>query len=289
MTKIEELRKAIEEACGTGDALLKSQMGFDFGATTTPNPHHAAYARRNASGTVSQIQAKGAPPPEHHAMVKELHDAFERHDRRGRGGMGIGIEHPDYSTPDKYLQTAKNILMYQGHYRLGAKGRDEVTGILGRHIRQMEPQGHDEQPVTVQTANAGRTHAIPQRPTYPAPSSMTTADLHKIIESREAHTEDFIGDLKPGDKTELVWSSGRKQEITIKGSAAAPSPAVKSLIAQVEKAATNLLTNSAMEPHRPEVEQMISELHKFPSAGHASAIVGRLVDMGLEAQQAEPK
>ncbi len=63
MTKLDELQKAIEEAAETSlEMLRKSQMSLDFSA---PNPHahdhHVAYTRTNASGTVSNIAAKGAP------------------------------------------------------------------------------------------------------------------------------------------------------------------------------------------------------------------------------------
>ena len=57
MTKLQELQKAIDETAEAGISMLrKSQMALDFSST---NPHHAAYTRTNASGTVSQIQAKG--------------------------------------------------------------------------------------------------------------------------------------------------------------------------------------------------------------------------------------
>ena len=220
--------------------------------------------------------------------------------------MGISTDHPDYATPEKYLQTAKNILKYQGYERLVKRGADEVGGMLNRHISKLEGGAErtaaheaqespaqeakehdekDEQPVVVQEAKVDAEYRIPQRPTYPAPNSMTTADLQKIIESREAYTEDFIGDLKAGDKTELVWSSGKKQEITIKAPAAAPAPEVAHLITQVEEAATGILTHEAMQPHRAEIEQMIRELHQYPSAGHAKTIVERLKDMGEEAAE----
>lgn len=62
---IRELEKAIRAAAQAGLGILKkSQMAFNF--TAGPNPHHVAYARSNASGTVSYIQAKGShvvPPP----------------------------------------------------------------------------------------------------------------------------------------------------------------------------------------------------------------------------------
>jgi hypothetical protein len=201
MSKFEELSKAIEEAGGTIEGLLrKSQMGFDFGAATTLNPHHAAYARRNARGTVSQIEAKGTPVPEHHAMVKELHDAFERHDKRGRRGMGINTEHPDYSTPEKYLQTAKNILKYRGHERLGVRGRDEVAGILVRHIKQLA-QDHDEQPVTIQAAKVDAGHRIPPSPEVAhlitqVDAAATGLLAHPQMQQHRAEVETMLRELK---------------------------------------------------------------------------------------------
>jgi len=153
---LETLQKSCHEArAASADLLLKSQMGFDFGSPS-PNPHanHKAYQRTSASGAVSQIQQEGSP---HQEMVKELHDAFERHDKRGRGGMGITHEHPDYSTPEKYAKTAKNILKFRGHERLGKKGAGEVEGMLKRHIGAIEG---DEQPVTVQDAKKDEGHKI---------------------------------------------------------------------------------------------------------------------------------
>jgi len=59
MTKLDELQKAIEEVAEAGTEMLrKSQMSLDFSA---PNPHHVAYTRTNASGTVNNIAAKGTP------------------------------------------------------------------------------------------------------------------------------------------------------------------------------------------------------------------------------------
>jgi hypothetical protein len=45
-------------------ALRKSQMGFDF---ANGHDHHVGYTRTNASGTVSQIKAKGSPHTIYHA------------------------------------------------------------------------------------------------------------------------------------------------------------------------------------------------------------------------------
>lgn len=65
MSKIDELQKAIDEAAMAGVLMIrKSQMSFDF---TASNPHHVAYTRTNASGTVSNIQAKGS---ERYKVVK---------------------------------------------------------------------------------------------------------------------------------------------------------------------------------------------------------------------------
>lgn len=99
------------------------------------HPDHAAYTRTTASGATANVAQKGQP---HHEMIKELHDAFERHDKKGRGGMGISTDHPDYSTPEKYAKTAKNILKYKGHERLSKQGSAEVGAMLERHIKQLE-------------------------------------------------------------------------------------------------------------------------------------------------------
>ena len=132
MDIIEELAKAIRETAEAGaDLLKKSQASSEFKPGPNPHVNHKAYTRTSANGTVSQIGQKGTP---HVEMVKELHDAFERHDKKGRGGTGIDTSHPDYSTPGKYEKTAKNILKFRGHERLGKAGAAEVEGILNRHI-----------------------------------------------------------------------------------------------------------------------------------------------------------
>jgi uncharacterized protein YeeX (DUF496 family) len=434
--ELDDLKKAIEAAAVLGESILKkSQMGFDFGAGSAPNPHHVAYTRVNAQGTASSIKAKGAPatppdhghmrfahtdgsgnvdhlhvtkdrvsagggpgqrtpmslgnymfmhsggtaanskklsdatreaygksegdpqavlhaiksvtgdsrwtlhshdkpttpaPPTHDGMVAELHDAFQKHDRRGRGGMGISTDHPDYATPEKYLQTAKNILKFKGHERLGKKGANEVHEILKRHIDHMEHQGHDEQPVTIQAGKVDAGYRIRQRPSAEeahrtlvssseqrrqaaaamVKPTMTTDEIKAAIETQHVSTEDFIGDLKPGGRTTLRTADGKAHKVKIVASRAeaslqredahkefaaaldkegrtvqTPPPAVAALINQVETAAAGLMSNHAMEPHRAEVEQMVRELHQYPSAGHATAIVARLIDMGQEAQQ----
>ena len=140
---IERMQKACHQATASAiDLLRKSQMGFDFGPST-PNPHanHKAYQRVNARGTVSQIKQLGSP---HEQRVAELHEAFERHDKKGRGGMGISTTHPDYATPEKYAATAKNILKFKGHERLGKQGAAEVEGMLQRHIGEIDRAAEDK-------------------------------------------------------------------------------------------------------------------------------------------------
>lgn len=99
---IDELQKAIDEAAMAGVLMLrKSQMSFDF---TAPNPHegkkitrrtglsnaeyaaagnpevhHVAYTRTNASGTVSNIAAKGAPKVEIKRVSSNEQNVSQRH------------------------------------------------------------------------------------------------------------------------------------------------------------------------------------------------------------------
>lgn len=85
---IDELQKAIDEAAMAGVLMIrKSQMSFDF---TAPNPHHVAYTRTNASGTVSNIQAKGAPavhPQAHRVGDKVTIDHDLQHEAAGKDGV----------------------------------------------------------------------------------------------------------------------------------------------------------------------------------------------------------
>ena len=52
------LADAIARCTTASESLCKSQRGFDF--ATSHDPHHSAYERRNAAGTVSRIQVRGA-------------------------------------------------------------------------------------------------------------------------------------------------------------------------------------------------------------------------------------
>lgn len=76
MTATEELKKAIELVERAADILQKSQMAFDFNVGT---PHHVAYTRTNASGTVSNVQAKGAPKVEIKRVSSNEQNVSQRH------------------------------------------------------------------------------------------------------------------------------------------------------------------------------------------------------------------
>jgi len=200
---------------------------------------------KRGSGYYYQLNKDADTPPNIREMVTELHDAYERHGRRGRGGLGIDPDHPDYNTPEKYLDSAKKILKYRSWERFSQRGQDEVKGMLNRHISELEAakegtaaheaqespaqeakeHDHDEQPVVVQAAKVDAGHRIP------------------------------------------------------------PPPEVAALITQVETVATGLLTNHGMEPYRAEVETMLRELKERPSAGHAHAIVRRLQEMGEQVKR----
>lgn len=76
MQEIDDLKKAISLVEQAANILLKSQMSFDF-SVSNPHDHHVAYTRTNASGTVSNISAKGAPK-QLPTNWKDAHDHAEK-------------------------------------------------------------------------------------------------------------------------------------------------------------------------------------------------------------------
>lgn len=128
MTATEELQKAIKLVERAADILQKSQMAFDFNVGT---PHHVAYTRTNASGTVSNIAAKGVPREK---AIKTFRAGYMRakidHDNR---------QHGEQSSP---------------HYRAGREAGSESTAAtdhraayrahLAKHPRQNTQTGEWE-------------------------------------------------------------------------------------------------------------------------------------------------
>lgn len=250
-------------------------------------------AREDRSGGMP-VTAWATHTPLHDRHGKPLHlgDKIRAQVSTGRYGATKIIEHTITQAhhPHGGINTQGHLIVfdYKGDKGIGYTQFKEYS--VHDHetwVEKVEAHDQDEQPVVVQEAKVDQGHRIPQRPAYPAPSSMTTTDLQKIIESREAYTEDFLGDLKPGDKTELVWGSGQKQQITIQGEvAAAPSPEVAKLIDKVEKAAKGLLANPAVAEYHPNIERKLAGLREHPTAQAALQVVNDLKLIAEKAKQA---
>jgi len=121
-----ELNKAID----TAEIMLKS--------------HVKEYQRTSASGAVSTV--KEHDDSRHAKMVQELHDVYEHHDKKGRGGLGITTAHPGYATPEKYLKTIEKIRKYKAHASWPKPLQDNLENVLDRHEREtkrsLEPKSH---------------------------------------------------------------------------------------------------------------------------------------------------
>lgn len=237
-----------------------------------------------------QVTGWNSRTPLHDRHGNPLHvgDKIRAQVSTGRYGQTKIIEHTITRSHEPYgaINTQAQLIPFELKGGKGI-GHTKFDDFEHGHETWVEKVGAEPQPVTVQEATVDQGHRIPQRPAYPAPSSMTTQDLQKIIESREAYTEDFLGDLKAGDKTELVWGSGQKQQITIQGEVAAgPSPEVTKLIEKVEKAAKGLLANPAVAEYHQNIENKLAGLRQHPTAQAALQVVNDLKLIAEKAKQA---
>lgn len=87
-------------------------------------------------GEKAGLGGKKAPPRED--MVNELHDAMERLDRKGRGGLGIQSNSPHFSSKEKHLASLKNMRKFRQHEHWGKAAAKEMDDLLDRHIAHLE-------------------------------------------------------------------------------------------------------------------------------------------------------
>jgi hypothetical protein len=101
-------------------------------------------------------------------------------------------------------------------------------------VSHVEQKGTPEQPVTVQAANPGKRYAIPPPPAADQRAAaaamvkpeMTLVQIKAAIETQHVSTEDFIGDLQPGQITILRTTTGTTQRVKIVPEGRAPNPAL---------------------------------------------------------------
>lgn len=101
-------------------------------------------------------------------------------------------------------------------------------------VSHIEQKGAPEQPVTIQAANPGKRYTIPspdadQQRTAAAAMvkpEMTLAQIRAAIETQHVSTEDFIGDLEPGQTTILRTTTGDTQRVKIVPEGRVPNPAL---------------------------------------------------------------
>jgi len=102
-------------------------------------------------------------------------------------------------------------------------------------VSHIEQKGAPEQPVTIQAANPGKRYAIPPPPAADQQRTaaaamvkpeMTLAQIRAAIETQHVSTEDFIGDLEPGQTTILRTTTGDTQRVKIVPEGRVPNPAL---------------------------------------------------------------
>lgn len=280
MTKLEELQKAIEEVAEAGTGLLrKSQMALDFSA---PNPHHVAYTRTNASGTVSQIQAKGSPKVEikrvssdeqnvsqrhisydihvdgkYHTTHNDINDAMDHKERLEKEGQAKPSPKPNATTN-------------HSHYPWGRLTKVDGGGITAiMHPEHQEAVGKlqdgestsfkDEQGIDWKAKRDGEHVKMTPPPIHSSKSL--------VVKHSDLAPEDISYDPQPGDDAPLKNPEARYQN------------SHQQLIDGVHKVGNDLLANPKMAEHHSEIETMLVDLERVPDAKHAMHIANRLKEM----------
>ena len=170
MNIIDDLTKACSLATEAATSLLKkSQTSFDFSAPA-PNPHHKAYSRTNASGTVSQIAAKGTP--KHEAITDPRAASMHAHEMTG--AMQRGEASPEETAAAHYHAARLNF---------EAQGRYSSATSREREMRVMHQQVMDR--------HLGLAHGI-QHPHHKEMAISQAAMRHHSIETLETRNSDSL-------------------------------------------------------------------------------------------------
>lgn len=137
----------------------KAAVAADDAGEDEAAGHHTDKAARHTDMAVQHLRAAQQHKPAsetatkglqntHEQNVKELHDAFERHDKKGRGGLGISVDHPDYSTPERYKTTLEAIKKHGRLDTMSESAKKAIGGIIDKHLGISQPatkeSKHDE-------------------------------------------------------------------------------------------------------------------------------------------------
>lgn len=337
MTRLEELQKAIEEVAEAGVELLrKSQMALDFTSSnphqSTPkqrptlaelnhqktqyelktqrhmmDPHHVAYTRTNASGTVSNVQAKGAQAPsqtEWKGKKEKLGDstqaiigrrtisAISLHEINGthEGATGAliqsgkkyeAVKHKgnwhltgNYTTHHvEAKETKPNANAVHEHYPWG-----RLTKVEGKGVRAVLHPEHQEAIGKLQNGDSTRfkdeqgidwtAKRNGEHVELKAPSRVSGTALRVKHSDVAAEEADVSYDPQPGDDAPLKNPQERYE-----------SAKHQALLDGVHKVGNDLLQNPLMAKHHEEIKTMLGELKANPHPKHAAAVASQLKDM----------
>lgn len=153
MTATDDLKKAIALVEQAANILQKSQMAFDF---TVSNPHahdhHVAYTRTNASGTVSNIKAKGAPHPlqaeadKHRAEAARYDAEAKEHEKGASPKKPKKTEKPLPTNNEGYGYHGEAYTAHEGHvqYQEQGAGADTHFAEAAKHVMKYGGVGAED-------------------------------------------------------------------------------------------------------------------------------------------------
>ena len=299
MTKLDELQKAIEEAAETSlEMLRKSQMAFDF---TAPNPHahdhHVAYTRTNASGTVSNIAAKGAPTvhplqaeadvsnkpgADSHTAAKMLQRVADKHrnnmyrkadsfkDTHGNyelpASAVAGNEAREYKTTDVY---GNNSQRHQGQL---VPGESEFSPEFQKI---QEEHGHNS---FILNHNGHRYLVDPQGYSYARYITHIKGEPKGTVRIEKNPNPTGVETFKNDGDNAI------ENNVTIHRHGDAYEKHMK-LIDGVHKVGNDLLNNPMMAAHHDNIRRKLEGLKTNPTAKYAAQVAG---DLKLMAEKAKP-
>lgn len=179
MKEIEDLQKAISLVEQAAGILKKSQMAFDFSIGNHGHDHHVAYTRTNASGTVSNIQAKGSQTPQ-----SEIGRVSHENYRWGRltkvEGKGVkAILHPEHQQAVGDLQDGESTSFKD------EQGINWKATRAGENVHLQPPSVHSTKGLTARHADLA-----PEGTKTALPDDVNDAHAHASITSSDAWEQD---------------------------------------------------------------------------------------------------
>lgn len=275
MTDIDFLKKAIALAEGATEPLKKSQQSFDFSPGPNPHDHHRAYTRTNASGTVSNIQAKGTPKLRTTAEMIDHHykeaDKYDKMEDRARKEERYEAARRHSEKAEQHRNRADSLesrlpeatpTMWDEDGEIHTSEPQQVWVDPAKQRREMEAA------VTTRERNL-------QHPAFSQIGKDGRVYLHDSKTGRQL--DDYEGPFHPnGDisKTLHTWvKDGERNYSASTRQVATASPEIQHLVGTTTELIGDMIKKPAMAKYREVIQRKLDALNANPNAKAAYEVI----------------